>query len=610
MNNKASNDTNEQLSKEHPVVAELLKNPQQRKALGLFTQDDFEQFTYLSENPWINLQTIAEVADRIMDIAPETSNKELLNILCRETAILTNATSATCRTFDPAKSYMLASGSYNWHTERTSEIPQEDTIAGQVIKTKTHYCVSDISSEPLYKEKEKVLSMGIHSMLAFPIMVTDYEGAEKKNILLGTLQLYFAEKNKTFYPEQIKLLSSIVNRVSYVLAQKRKLELQRRSEIIQESRKALISIVKKTRSLDQVLAFIVDRIAELINVNRCSLFAIEKDPDEKNYAVLIAGFPLAAHEHTYGITLAFEEHPAFKEVYEGGEPLLVENAREDPRMKANYRLYLDKKIESVYFVPLKDENDVVTNVLVLDGDESRPLDKDELYFCNALIQDIELCIQTSLHSQQRHDFLNQMVSFGAIAKLYTKKHASPDTKAIELNMLFKKMHRSMLALNDIIADRLPVAHKEQFNLNEVIAERLDAYYFPPQVVVKQNVFKEELIVYADPKKVGRIVGNLLDNAHKKLEELKQGTLEVVSYIEDSYVVISIGNTGSFTDDIHAMLQESKPMSHLEREGRQGLAIVKLFTVMHNGIFDYDSSPEKNWTVFRVKLPLNPPKRAE
>ena len=121
---------------------------------------------------------------------------------------------------------MIAGGSYNWTAERMEEIDQENSIAGWVIRTKTHYCVPDISSEPLYMEKEKILAMGINSMLALPIQLYDYEAGEKMEVLVGTLQLYFKEKNKVFFPQQIKLITSVVSRFSYVFAQKRKQALQ------------------------------------------------------------------------------------------------------------------------------------------------------------------------------------------------------------------------------------------------------------------------------------------------------------------------------------------------------------------------------------------------
>jgi len=586
-----------------PGALELIRDPEKRRLLE-FLCSDFDRIAYLVKNPWIDLEKILRIADSVMEVSPDISTPELLHILCQDTALLTDAAGATCRTYDPLKDSMIAAAAYNWDIDRTEEIANEDSVAGWVMKHKTHYCVPDISTEPLYKEKDKALSLGIHSMLALPIQLFDYEGGKQQEVLIGSLQLYFTEKNKHFYPEQIKLIKSVVSRFSYVLAQRRKLAIQKKSQIIHESRKALVAIMKRTQSLDQVLSFLVAKIAETLEVRRCSLFSIEYDAAHKGFAVLIAGYPLEPFVHRYGITLCFDEHPAFAEVCRSGEPLRIEDARNDPRMVATYGLYRSQRIENVYFVPLKDENDVVTNVLVLDGDESRPLAQEDLFYSMTLIQDIELCIQASIRSQERHDFYNQMLTFGAIAKLYAKKLTSPDATGEELNMLYKKLYRSMLAVNDIITDRVPLAQKEEFDLNEVIAERLEAYYFPPQVVVDHNIAGWQVPITADRKKVGRIIGNLLDNAHRKLEELKKGILRVAVRIEHPYAVIEIGNTGSIAREIRDdFYNHTKPLSSRLPGSGQGLDIVKLFTVMHNGVVELDSPDGADWTTFRVKLPL-------
>jgi len=594
----------EHFLRDNPAVMEVLQDQDTRNALHRLSKKDISRIDYLMKNPWIDLGQIVKTADSIMNISPEIPGDELLALLCKHTANLARAQSATCRTYDPIRNVMVASGSYKWGVERTEEIPYESSIAGKVIKEKDHYCVPDIRVEGMYQEKEKLLAMGIHSMLAIPISLTDYEGSEKRDVLLGTLQLYFEEENKTFYPQEIKLIKSIVNRVSYVLALKRNLALQKRAMIIRESRRALVSVLKRTQSLDQVLNFLVARIAEILGVNRCSLFSIENDPREKSFAVLIAGYPLLAHK--YGVILSFDEHPAFREVCEAGEPLRIEDARNDPRMKASYELYLHQRIENVYFFPLKDEKDAVTNVLVLDGDESRPLESNDLFFCNALIQDIELCIQASLRSQERHDYYNQMLSFSAIARLFTKKLSSREILSGELGMLYKKLYKSMLAVENITTDQVPFAQKEQCDLNEIILERLEAYYFSPGISIAHSLAGKQVIITADKKKVGRIIGNLLDNAHRKLEELKTGTLKIASYIESGCAVIEVGNSGAIPPDIQKKILHEEAVIHRQHaeKGGLGLSIVKLFTAMHNGLFEFRSFPEEDWTVFIIRLPVN------
>jgi GAF domain-containing protein len=588
----------------HPAVLDLLCDPRLQTFIGTLGDQGLARIEFLVENPWFDLERILRIADSIVNISPDISQAELLEVLCRDTALICQAQSATCRTYDPLRNSMIAAGQYNWDGERAGEIPYEDSLAGMTIKQNEHYCIPDISAEPLYRDKEKALERGLNSMLALPVRLTDYDGARKVDVLVGSLQLYFEEKHKKFYPEQIKLLNSIVSRFNYVLSQQRKRELQKRSLVLQESRQALISILKRTESLDQVLNFLIARIAEAIKVKRCSLFTIEQTPGEESVAVLIAGYPLDAFEHRYGVTLPFSRHPAFDEVCRRSAPLLITEARNDERMRASLDLYLHHHIDNVYFVPIKDENNTVTNIIVLDADETHPLNNDDLFFCNALARDIELCIQVSIRAQERHDFFNQMLSFGAIAKVYAKRLGSPDTTAEELNRLYKKLYRSMLTVNDIITDRVPFARKEKFDIIELIAERLEGYYFPPQVEIVQNINVPDTSIKADRKKTGRIIGNLLDNAHKKLEDLRQGRLQIDVYAENEFIVISIGNTGTIPDEAREKIfkERSAPLRPGSESGGQGLTIVKLFTVMHNGIAEFESQPETNWTAFRVKLP--------
>lgn len=587
-----------------PSVLKMLSDPQTRNFIETLGDQGLARIAFLIENPWLDLERVVLIADGIVNISPEISQEDLLQVLCRDAALICEAQSATCRTHDPLRNSMIAAGQYNWNEERAGEIPYEDSLAGRAIRENTPYCVPDISAEPLYRDKEKILARGLNSMLAMPVRLTDYDGAEKIDVLIGTLQLYFTEKNKNFPPAQIKLLNSIVSRFNYVLAQQRKRELQKRTLILQESRQALISILKRTESLDQVLSFLIARIAESIHVKRCSLFTIELDSADERMAVLIAGYPLDAFEHRYGVALPFSLHPAFEEVYRKGAALLITDARNDPRMRASVDLYLQHQIDNVYFVPIQDENNVVTNIIVLDADETHPLSNADLFFCNALSRDIELCIQVSLRSQERHDFFNQMLSFGAIAKVYAKRLGSPTTTAEELNMLYKKLYRSMLTVNDIITDRVPFARKEKIDLVEIIAERLEGYYFPPQVEIVQHINLPDCCIMADRKKTGRIIGNLLDNAHKKLEELKQGRLQIDVYAENDFIVIAIGNTGTIPDEARNQIFQTRtgqPRSEAETGG-QGLTIVKLFTLLHNGIAEFDSFPDSNWTTFRIKLP--------
>lgn len=301
----------EKILREHPEVMQLLETEKARNLLLQLSREDAQRIEFMLANPWIDVQRAIKISDSIMNIPPEIPGDELLTILCRDITELTNAECATCRTYDPIKNVMVASGSYNWGGERTGAIPYEHSIAGQIIKTKSYYYVPDLKAEPLYAEKDRLLSLGISSMLALPILLTDYEGTEKKEVLIGTLQIYFKEQDRVFPPQQINLIHSVVSRFSYVLALKRRRDLQKKANILRQSRRALLQILKRTESLDQVLSFLVAKIAEIIQVKRCSLFAIEKDARGEALAILIAGYPIEPAAHGYGVMLSLPSIPHF-----------------------------------------------------------------------------------------------------------------------------------------------------------------------------------------------------------------------------------------------------------------------------------------------------------
>ncbi|MEI6127766.1 MAG: hypothetical protein WCQ99_14565, partial [Pseudomonadota bacterium] len=102
MSNKPDLQDIERFLAENPKVVGLLMDPEKRKILDFFC-NDFDRIYYLINNPWIDLEKIVRIADGVMNISPEISGNELLNILCRETALLTNAQCSTCRTYDPIK---------------------------------------------------------------------------------------------------------------------------------------------------------------------------------------------------------------------------------------------------------------------------------------------------------------------------------------------------------------------------------------------------------------------------------------------------------------------------------------------------------------------------
>src|SRR4030065_1002715 len=114
-------------------------------------------------------QLITQV-EKILDIDPSLTEREILQLVARTIVENLGAEASSIRIYDPEKKELISYGSYPGPDEDHEEIiPFEDTIAGEVVKTRQSYLVPNILKEEKYKNKEKVATLGIRSMLAVPI---------------------------------------------------------------------------------------------------------------------------------------------------------------------------------------------------------------------------------------------------------------------------------------------------------------------------------------------------------------------------------------------------------------------------------------------------------
>src|SRR4030066_1155368 len=136
-------------------------------------------------------QLITQV-EKILDIDPSLTEREILQLVAKTIVENLGAKASSIRIYDPEKKEMISYGSYPSPTEDHEEIiPFEDTIAGEVVKTRQSYLVPNILKEERYKNKEKVSKLGIHSMRAVQISLYLFS---KDVDTEGVLQIYYKEK--------------------------------------------------------------------------------------------------------------------------------------------------------------------------------------------------------------------------------------------------------------------------------------------------------------------------------------------------------------------------------------------------------------------------------
>ena len=98
-------------------------------------------------------QLITQV-EKIIDIDPSLTEREILQLVARTIVENLGAEASSIRIYDPEKKEMVSYGSYPGLDEDHEEIiPFEDTIAGEVVKTRQSYLVPNILKEEKYKNK-------------------------------------------------------------------------------------------------------------------------------------------------------------------------------------------------------------------------------------------------------------------------------------------------------------------------------------------------------------------------------------------------------------------------------------------------------------------------
>ena len=80
---------------ERPSVLKMLSDPQTRDFIDTLGDQGLKRIAFLAKNPWLDLERVVRIADNIVNISPETSQEDLLQILCRDTALICEAQSAT-----------------------------------------------------------------------------------------------------------------------------------------------------------------------------------------------------------------------------------------------------------------------------------------------------------------------------------------------------------------------------------------------------------------------------------------------------------------------------------------------------------------------------------
>jgi signal transduction histidine kinase len=549
--------------------------------------------------------------ETIMEINPHLTEKEILETVAKNVVEYLGAEAASLRIFDPGKEEMISFGSYPPQTdEREEAIPFEDTIAGEVVKTHQAYFVPNILNEEKYKNKEKVQKYGIHSMLAVPISIPRF--SLKDVDTEGSFQIYYKEMDKIFTPLEAKIAEMLSRRVSYVVARKRIMDLQKlnvtKNMIVEQ---IFLKLGKREGiKMREVFNLVIPELVDIMRIQRCSLFSISED---RHHVILEAGYPEI--HHGIGKAFSVKDEPYIGAVVNQAGPfgefenekifpsyILIHNPQGSSLLPPDLKRFLEvQQIHSVLYIPLK-VTDVVNYFLAFDAQAHHRRFSDEaieifIFFGKELMKGLRLEKMDDI----LHDFKNPAIAAAGFAKRIQKiledgEYPSKREKVAQaLDIILKETSR----IQELALTLHGEGREEVVDLTEKLKKRFLINQEAMRELKRENVHLIEgdletpLWIRCYPLHIERVLDNLLNNASNAMPK-EGGRLSIRSYRKDSWAVTEVTNTGE--------IREEDRDRYLLGEGRgRGIHITTRLVKQMKGKMEMESG--EGQTTFRVMFPL-------
>jgi signal transduction histidine kinase len=548
--------------------------------------------------------------ETILEINPSLSEREILETVAKNVVDYLGAEAVSIRIYDPGREEMVFFGSYpTLYGDREEAIPFEDTIAGEVVRTHRSYFVPDIALEEKYKNKEKVLQKGIHSMLAIPIFIPRF--SLKDVDIEGSFQIYFREKNRTFTPLEAKIAEMLSRRVSHVVARKRIMGLQllnvTKDKIVE---KIFLKLGKREGiKMKDFFNMVIPELIEIIRIQRCALFSVGGD---RKHVILEAGYPESQH----GIGKVFDvEVPYINAIVNQSGPfgefenekvyptyILIHNPRESGLLPTDLQRFLEtQQINSVLYIPLK-VDDVVTYFLAFDAQAHQKRFTDEeieifTFFGKEMMKGLRLEKMDDI----LHDFKNPAIATAGFAKRVKKilEDGEYPAKKEKVDQALEIILKETSRIQELALTLHGEGREETVDLTEKLKRRFSINEEAIRELRRENIrffegeLESPLWIQCFPLHIERVLDNLLNNAFNAIPE-DGGELSIRSYRRDSWAVAEITNTGKIGEEDRERL--------LMGDGKgRGLHITTRLVKRMGGKMEVES--EEYRTTFRVMFPL-------
>lgn len=595
-----------QFLQENPILAKCDLTEQELSDLAMFVRKHCMS-TLVGQ--------VVGMVEEVISIDPALEWKEILEAAAKKIVQFLHADGASIRIFDPEMDRLVAFGSFQYYSEtgREKSIPVDKSVAGKVIKSGKSYLVPNILLEPDYTNKDVIRDLGFNSLMAIPIIIPGFLKAE--HAIQGSIQIYYRQIDRVFDPMEVANAELMARRVSYVLARKRILDLQRlniQKEKIVEKIFLKLSHREGIKMKD-VFSMMIPELINIIQVQSCTLFSVSAD---KNYAQIELEYPPHQEVHRMCCTYAVKDYPYFHALLDNMEKrgdyeferiapsyLLIKDPLKSRLSNDELKRYAARQnVNSVLLIPLKAKDEVNYFLVFYAKDRRQEFTEYEIELLSFFGKEIMKALRMEKLDDVLHDFKNPAVAIAGFAKRTKKLLEKQDVESAReklseyLDIIIQESIRMQeLAIYPNIEGR-----EREVNLSETLRRRFRINEESIREQKKMNIrliedtLESGLVVYCSPFGLERVLDNLLDNATKAIPD-EGGELSIKSYRSENMAVFEIRNTGKIPEANIEQIRKG------EVKGR-GLNIIYRFIQANRGKLDVFT--DENSTTFRIGLPLH------
>jgi signal transduction histidine kinase len=390
-------------------------------------------------------------------------------------------------------------------------------------------------------------------------------------------------------------------------------------------------ILNSTLSLEPLLRIIIQSATELTHTEACSIMLLDKRTGELRFTHSIG----EGSEGLRDMTVPLDNSIAGW-IVRKRKPLLIRDAKNDPRWNSQIDRTIDFDTRSILGVPLKVKDEVIGVMELLNKVDEQGFVQDDIQIANTLAAQAAIAIENARlldELQQAYDELAELdqlkSNFVSIASHELRTPLSVilgyasflrEEVSGEAGEQIDIVLQSAMRLRSIIDDMVNLRHvdtgqsqleRDIFSMTELISDvagEFDQLAKAKQQILRVDLPEDQLKIDADWQKIYLVLANLLSNAIKFTPS--QGRVQVSAQRKGEELWISVMDTGIGIperdyDRIFDRFYQVEPSLTRRYEGMGlGLSVAKSMVELHSGRIWVESVVGKG-SRFTVVLPISP-----